>query len=53
MAPKILPLIQEDKFILNFTQKGRMRSLLEDIPVHVILNQEVGLIGAAIGATRL
>ncbi|KYC39273.1 glucokinase [Scytonema hofmannii PCC 7110] len=53
IAPKILPLIQEDKFMLNFTQKGRMRSLLEDIPVHVILNQEVGLIGAAIGATRL
>jgi glucokinase len=53
IAPKILPLIQEDKFMLNFTQKGRMRSLLEDIPVHIILNQEVGLIGAAIGATRL
>ncbi|KAF3887432.1 MULTISPECIES: glucokinase [Nostocales] len=53
IAPKILPLLQEDKFILNFTQKGRMRSLLEDIPVHVILNQEVGLIGAAIAATRL
>ncbi|MUG91976.1 glucokinase [Scytonema sp. UIC 10036] len=53
IAPKILPLIQEDKFMLNFTQKGRMRSLLEDIPVHIILNQEVGLIGAAIAATRL
>lgn len=53
IAPKILPLIQEDRFLLNFTQKGRMRQLLEDIPVHIILNQEVGLIGAAIAAARL
>ncbi|MBW4593758.1 MAG: glucokinase [Brasilonema angustatum HA4187-MV1] len=53
IAPKILPLIQQDRFILNFTQKGRMRPLLEDIPVYVVLNQQVGLIGAAICATRL
>ncbi|MBW4636491.1 MAG: glucokinase [Iphinoe sp. HA4291-MV1] len=52
IAPKILPLLQEDKFILNFTQKGRMRPLLEDVPVYVVLNQEVGLIGAAICAAR-
>lgn len=53
IAPKILPLIQQDRFLLNFTQKGRMRPLLEDIPLHVVLNQEVGLIGAAICAIRL
>jgi glucokinase len=27
--------------------KGRMRSLMEEIPVHVVLNSQVGLIGAA------
>ncbi|NJM71777.1 MAG: glucokinase [Scytonema sp. RU_4_4] len=53
IAPKILPLIQQDRFMLSFTQKGRMRHLLEDIPVYVVLNQEVGLIGAAICAARL
>ncbi len=53
IAPKILPLIQEEKFLLNFSQKGRMRRLLEDIPVHVVLNYQVGLIGAAICAARL
>ncbi|ARV61908.1 glucokinase [Nostocales cyanobacterium HT-58-2] len=53
IAPKILPLIQEGKFMLNFTQKGRMRPLLEDIPVYVVVNQQVGLIGAAISAARL
>jgi glucokinase len=53
IAPKILPLIQKSDFMLNFTQKGRMRSLLEEIPVHIILNQQVGLIGAALSAARL
>ncbi len=53
IAPKILPLLERGDFLLYFSQKGRMRSILEDIPVHVILNQQVGLIGAAICATRL
>lgn len=53
IAPKILPLMQNGSFMLNFTQKGRMRSLLEEIPVHIILNQQVGLIGAALSAFRL
>jgi glucokinase len=53
IAPKILPLMQDGSFILNFTQKGRMRSILEEIPVHIILNQQVGLIGAALCAARL
>ena len=53
IAPKILPLLKNGNFLLNFSQKGRMRSILEDIPVHIILNQEVGLIGAALRAARL
>ncbi|MGH1395782.1 MAG: glucokinase [Trichormus sp.] len=53
IAPKILSLIQKSNFLLNFTQKGRMRPLLEEIPVHIILNQQVGLIGAALCAARL
>jgi glucokinase len=53
IAPKILPVIQNGSFMLNFTQKGRMRSLLEEIPVHIILNPQVGLIGAALSASRL
>ena len=53
IAPKILPLLQEGSFLLNFTQKGRMRSILTQIPVHIILNSQVGLIGAAISAARL
>ena len=53
IAPKILPLMQNGSFLTNFTQKGRMGSLLEEIPVHIILNQQVGLIGAALSASRL
>ncbi len=53
IAAKILPLMQEGSFMLNFSSKGRMRSILENIPVHIILNSQVGLIGAAISASRL
>ncbi|MDP5338330.1 MAG: glucokinase [Nodularia sp. (in: cyanobacteria)] len=53
IAPKIQTLMQKGNFLLNFSQKGRMRSLLEDIPVYIILNQQVGLIGAALRAARL
>jgi glucokinase len=53
IAPKILPLIQDGSFLASFTQKGRMGSLLEEIPVFMILNQQVGLIGAALSASRL
>ena len=45
--------MQNGSFLTNFTQKGRMGSLLEEIPVHIILNQQVGLIGAALSASRL
>ncbi len=53
IAAKILPLIEEGSFLDAFTQKGRMSTLLERVPVHVVLNPQVGLIGAAICAARL
>ncbi|MBE9051048.1 glucokinase [Nostocales cyanobacterium LEGE 11386] len=53
IAPKIKTLLQNGSFILNFSQKGRMRPILEEIPVYIILNQQVGLIGAALRAARL
>jgi glucokinase len=36
----------------NFLDKGRMRSLLEQVPVKLILNPHVGLIGAEQYALR-
>jgi len=53
IVTKVLPLFQNGNFLLSFSQKGRMRPLLEDIPVHIILNPKVGLIGAALSASRL
>lgn len=53
IAAKILPLIQEGSFMRAFTHKGRMDSLLEMMPVRVVLNGNVGLIGAAVCAAGL
>ena len=53
IAAKILPLLESGSFLLNFSQKGRMRSILSDIPVHIVLNPQVGLIGAAVRAAEL
>ncbi|CAN5212962.1 glucokinase [soil metagenome] len=47
IAPKILPKLKEEVFLESFTAKGRMRELLEKIPVRVILNDKAALIGAA------
>ncbi len=54
IAAKNLALIRESHTFVNaFASKGRMRSLLENIPVKIILNRQVGLIGAAVCAKRL
>lgn len=54
IAAKILPLIKEENRFLNaFKHKGRMSPLLERIPVHIVLNPQVGLQGAAVCASRL
>ncbi|WP_369797060.1 glucokinase [Kamptonema formosum] len=54
IAAKNLPLIQqESRFMRAFTQKGRVSLLVERVPVRLVLNPQVGLIGAAICAARL
>jgi glucokinase len=50
---KILPKLQDGEFMENFLDKGRMRSLLENIPVSLIVNPKVGLLGAALYAQKL
>ena len=52
IAPKILPLLQRETFIRAFLRKGRMRPLLEAMPVRVILNDRVALYGPALSAAR-
>jgi glucokinase len=52
IAPKILPLMKNGAFMKAFQAKGRMTSLLSQMPVHIILNPKVGLIGAALRAAQ-
>ena len=47
IAPKIISILKEPVFMNAFTAKGRMRPLLEDIPVRVIMNAKTALLGAA------
>ena len=44
---RILPALERDEFLGAFRRKGRLSDLLEQIPVHVILNPKVSLLGAA------
>jgi len=48
IAPKILPkLVNGSAFMEAFVSKGRLRPLMEKIPVKVIINDETALLGAA------
>jgi glucokinase len=47
IAPKILPKLKSRNFMEAFSDKGRMRPLMEAMPVHVIVNENAGLMGAA------
>lgn len=47
IAPKILNKLKDGTFLRAFTDKGRYVDFLSSIPVHVILNEEAALRGAA------
>jgi glucokinase len=51
IAPKILSELQRSIFLEAFLNKGRMKALLEAVPVLVILNENTALRGAARAAT--
>ena len=47
ISPKILPKLKGPLFMQGFLDKGRMRHLVESMPVHVVINEKAGLLGAA------
>jgi glucokinase len=47
IAPKILPFLQQGRFMQAFFNKGRLNAVLERMPVRVSLNEETALLGAA------
>jgi len=47
IPPRILPFLQQGLFLESFRRKGRLSDLPVRMPVHVILNPKVALLGAA------
>jgi len=47
IAPKLLPELKDGRFRSAFFAKGRMRPLLELMPVQVVLDEDAALLGAA------
>ena len=52
IPPKILPILKNGAFLEAFLNKGRMRHLLEKMPVRVILEDRAALYGAALRAAE-
>jgi len=47
IAPRISSLLSQGGFIRAFNKKSKMQDLLQNIPVNIINNPKVGLLGAA------
>ncbi|HVB76096.1 MAG TPA: glucokinase [Ktedonobacteraceae bacterium] len=47
IPPRILPYLSSERFMQSFCAKGRLGKMLTTVPVHVILNPKVALLGAA------
>ena len=53
VAPRIIEKIKEGGFLRAFNNNDKMGYLLKDMPVHVVVNANVGLIGSAVVASRM
>ncbi len=53
IAPRIVSKLSQGGFISAFRDKGRFVDFLSRVPVHIITNAKVGLMGAAAVAHRL
>lgn len=47
IPPRIIPALQHPRFMAAFCNKGRMQAWLAKIPIYVITNPHVALLGAA------
>ncbi|SES94411.1 glucokinase [Nitrosomonas marina] len=53
IAPKIIDTLRGGAFIREFCRKGRFSGLMKTIPVQVIINPDISLLGAKNGAREL
>jgi glucokinase len=47
IPPRILPALERDLFLEAFHRKGRLGDVLMDVPVHVVLDSDIAVFGAA------
>jgi glucokinase len=47
IAAKIVPRMKDPIFMQSFLDKGSMQTLLQDVPVKIVLNDDSGILGAA------
>ncbi|HZC24230.1 MAG TPA: glucokinase, partial [Candidatus Binatia bacterium] len=47
IAAKIVEKMRAPEFMKSFLDKGRMETLLRDMPVRIVMNEDCGLLGAA------
>lgn len=47
IPPRILPKLREGTFLESFRAKGRLRTFLETVPVKIVVEPRLGLLGAA------
>jgi glucokinase len=52
IAAKIAVQMQEGEFMRAFLDKGRFAELLGTLPLHIVLNAQVGLLGAGVCARK-
>ncbi len=48
ILPKLMELLDRERFLATIKAKGRVSHLLDRVPFHIVLNPEVGLIGTKI-----
>lgn len=53
IAPKLLKKLQDGSFMRGFTNKGRYKRIMSQIPVKVVMNDKTALLGAASMAAQL
>jgi len=53
ILPKLLSFLESGNFLKTMKLKGRVSPLLDNIPIHVVLNPEVGLIGTVLHGAKL
>lgn len=53
IAPRIIGKLREGAFLQAFRDKGRYAQLMQEIPVRVVMNSNVGLLGAALAGGKV